>query len=356
MTDIKDLLKDLITAPGLSGYEEPVREIIEEAWKPITDELSVSKLGNLYGFRRGVGEEPRKSVLIATHMDAIGLMVTHVRDGLLRVDEIGGIDYRILPGQMVTVHTQGEDLPAIVVQAPAHTLPVTAQSGPVPLKYLWVDTGLTPRQVANKVSIGDLVSFATEPIEFEGDCLCGHSLDNRASVAALTEALKLMNRRRQAWDVWAVATAQEEVTMGGAFTSGYQLRPNVAVVVDVTHAKGPGAPDHLSYEMNKGPALGWGPNTHPKLFEAFEDMAKELEVPYQREVYQRSSGTDAWMLQVAAEGIPTMLISIPLRYMHTPVELLHVKDISRTARLLAEFITILDDEFMDKLNWEGGKE
>jgi putative aminopeptidase FrvX len=356
MKEIKDLLKTLITAPGLSGYEAPVREIIEEAWKPFTDELSVSKLGNLYGFRRGGGEEPRKSVLFATHMDAIGLIVTHVRDGLLRVDEVGGIDHRILPGQMVTVHTQGENLPGMVIQPPAHTLPDEAQSGPVPLKYLMVDTGLTSRQVAEKVNIGDLVSFATEPTEYEGDCLSGHSMDNRASVVALTEALKLLDKRRHEWDVWAVATAQEEETLGGAMTSGYQLRPTLAVVLDVTYAKSPGAPEHLCFEMNKGPALGWGPNTHLKLYEAFENLAKELEIPYQREVYPRSSGTDAWMLQVAAEGIPTMLVSIPIRYMHTPVELLHIKDIARTARLLAEFVTILDDAFMEKLNWEEAKE
>lgn len=356
MTEIKDLLKNLITAPGLSGYEGSVREIIAEAWKPVTDELSVSRLGNLYGFRKGVGEEPRKSVLIATHMDAIGLIVSHVRDGLLRIDEIGGIDHRILPGQMVTIHTQEEDLPGMVVQPPAHTLPDETQSGPIPLKYLFVDTGLTPRQVARKVKLGDLVSFATEPIEFEGGCLSGHSLDNRASVVALTETLELLTKRQHQWDVWAVATSQEEETMGGALTSGYQLRPTLAVVIDMTHAKSPGTPEHLSYEMDKGPALGWGPNTHPKLYEAFENLAKELEIPYQREVYTRSSGTDAWMLQVAAEGIPTMLLSIPLRYMHTPVELLHVKDIARTSRLLAEFLTILDDEFLDNLNWEKTEE
>jgi endoglucanase len=356
MTEIKELLKELIAAPGLSGYEGPVRKAIEGTWKPLTDELSVSKLGNLYGFREGVGEEPRKSVLIATHMDAIGLIVTHVRDGLLRIDEIGGIDHRILPGQMVTVHAQGEELPGLVIQPPAHTLPDKLQSGPVPLKYLWVDTGLNPRQLANKVKVGDLVSFATETIEFEGGCLSGHSMDNRASVVALTEALKLLEKRRQEWDVWAVATVQEEETMGGALTSGYQLRPTLAVVIDVTHAKSPGAPDHESYKIDKGPTLDWGPNTHPKLYKTFEDMANELEIPYQRAVYNRSSGTDALLLQVAAEGIPTMIISIPLRYMHTPVEMLHVKDISRTARLVAEFITGLDDNFMDKLSWEATQE
>ncbi|MGD8457809.1 MAG: M20/M25/M40 family metallo-hydrolase [Anaerolineales bacterium] len=352
MDEIKQLLKDLITVPGLSGYEEPVRELIKAVWEPLTDELSTSKLGNLYGLSKGTGGTPRKSILIATHMDAIGLIVTRVEDSFIRVAEIGGIDHRILPGQMVTIHSRGGDLPGMVIQPPAHTLPEDAQSGPVPLKYLWVDTGLSSSMTTKQVMIGDLVSFATEPIEFDGDYICGHSFDNRASVVALTETLKLLGKRRIEWDVWAVATVSEEVTMGGAMTSGFQLRPSLGVVIDVTYGKSPGSPEHLTYEMNKGPTLDWGPNTHLKLYNVFEDLAKQLEIPFQRAVYQRSSGTDAYFLQLAAEGIPTMILSIPLRYMHTPVEMLQIKDITRTARLLVEFITMLDDEFMGKLSWE----
>lgn len=352
MDENKQLLKDLISVPGLSGYENPVRELIKTAWEPLTDELSISKLGNLYGLCHGTGETPRKSILIATHMDAIGLIVTRVEDGFLRVAEIGGIDHRILPGQMVTIHSREGELPGMIIEPPAHTLPEESQSGPFPLKYLWVDTGLASSVVAKQIMIGDLVSFATEPIEFDGDYIYGHSFDNRASVVALTETLKQLGKRRIEWDVWAVATVSEEETMGGAMTSGFELRPTLGVVIDVTYGKSPGAPDHLTYEMNKGPTLDWGPNTHLELYNVFENLAKELEIPYQRAVYQRSSGTDAYFLQTAAEGIPTMILSIPLRYMHTPVEMLQIKDIARTARLLVEFITILDDEFMEKLSWE----
>jgi len=356
MDELKHLLKELITVPGLSGYEDPVRELIKKAWEPLTDELSVSKLGNLYGLCKGTGERPRKSILIATHMDAIGLIVTRLEDGFLRIEEIGGIDHRILPGQIVTVHGRGENFPGVVIQPPAHTLPDETQSGPVPLKYLWVDTGLASDVVAKRIAIGDLVSFANEPIEFKGDYLSGHSFDNRASVVALTETLKLLRKRRVEWDVWAVATVSEEETMGGALTSGFQLRPTLGVVIDVTFAKSPGAPEYLTYDMDKGPTLDWGPNTHLGLYKIFEDLAKDLEIPYQRSVYQRSSGTDAYMLQIAAEGVPTMILSIPLRYMHTPVEMLQAKDIARTARLLAEFITLLDGEFMDKLSGEEASE
>jgi endoglucanase len=154
------------------------------------------------------------------------------------------------------------------------------------------------------------------------------------------------------WDLWAVATAQEEVTLGGALTSAYQLRPTLAVAIDVTFASSPGSPSHLSFPFGKGPTLGWGPTIHPALQKAFKDLAERLEIPYKLEPLPRRSGTDADALQIAAEGIPTMVLGIPLRYMHTPVEMVAIKDITRTGRLLAEFAAELDDKFLDKLVWD----
>lgn len=351
MSEIKTFLKKLISTSGLSSYETPVRQIIEEAWDPLTDELNVSRIGSLHGLKRGQGEEPRPSVLVATHMDAIGLMVTRVEDGFLYITEVGGIDARVLPGQPVTVHGR-EELPGIIVQPPPWLLPPDTRSGPVPLNHLLVDTGLPARRVAQRVRVGDLVSFAQPPLELGGSILAGHSLDNRASVAALTHCLEELQNRRHTWDVWAVATAQEEETLGGAATSAYQLRPALAVVVDVTFGKGPNSPNHQTFDLGKGPVLTWGPNIHPGVYKAFEKAAKRIEMPTQFEPTPRHSGTDAITLQVASEGIPTMVIGIPLRYMHTPVEVVNVKDITRVGRLLAEFITGLDNEFMEKLSWD----
>jgi len=349
MTELLPLLETLCTAPGLSGHESPVREILEENWRPITDDLSVSRLGSLHGLKRGSVPEPRPSILIATHMDAIGLMVTGIVNGLLRVTEIGGLDARVLPGQLVTVHGR-QELPGIIVQPPAHLLPADAQSGPVPIKYLLVDIGLRPRQVNQQVRTGDLISFAQEPIQMAGDTLVGRSLDNRASVAALTLCLQELQTRVHAWDVWAVATTQEEETMGGARTSAFQLRPELAVAVDVTWGKSPGSADHLTFPLGKGLTLGWGPNVHPGLHQSIKKTAEDIEVPFAVEAMPRHSGTDAFAIQVAAQGIPTMVISIPLRYMHTPVEVVALKDIRRTARLLAEFITRLEIDYMENLS------
>jgi putative aminopeptidase FrvX len=347
-TELLALLTSLLASPGLSGYEGSIRKVIEPVWRPLTDEISVSRLGSLHGLKKGSGPEPRPTILIAAHMDAIGLMVTSIVDGFLRVTEVGGLDPRVLPGQLVTVHGR-QDIPGVIVQPPAHLRPKSAGKGPVPLKYLLVDTGLKPQRVKNLIRSGDLISFAQEPFQMQGDTIVGHSLDNRASLAALTHFLDELKKRNHVWDVWAVATVQEEVTMGGAKTSAFQLRPQLAIAIDVTWGKSTGTPDHKTFALGKGPTLGLGPNIHPGLHKSFKELADSLEIPYAVEVMPRHSGTDAYDLQVAAEGIPTMVVSIPLRYMHTPVEVVALKDIQRTAHLLSEFIAHLDRDFMDKL-------
>lgn len=348
MVELLPFLKSLLTLPGLSGYEGPVREVIEAAWQPLTDELSISRLGSLHGLKRGDGPEPRHTILIAAHMDAIGLMVTSIVDGFLRVTEIGGLDARVLPGQLVTVHGR-QNLPGVIVQPPAHLLPGEVRKGPIALKYLLVDTGLKPRRVNRLVRPGDLISFSQEPIELKTDILAGRSLDNRASIVALTLCLEQIQNRIHTWDIWAVATVQEEETMSGARSSAFQLRPQLAVAVDMTWGRSPGTPEHKTFPLDKGPTLGWGPNIHPRLYDSFKELAGELEIPYSTEVMPRHSGTDAFSLQVAAEGIPTMVISIPLRYMHTPVEVVAIPDIRRVARLMSEFIARLDDEYLQNL-------
>lgn len=351
MPEILSFLKELISAPGLSSYESPVRGLIEKTWRPLTDELSVSRLGSLHGLQRGTGPEPRPSVLISAHMDAIGMMVTAVTGEFLRFTQIGGIDPRVLPGQPVTVHGR-QEVPGAVVQPPDHLLPERLKGNPVPMDYLFVDTGLPARQLAALVRPGDLISYAQPPLETSGETLTGHTLDDRASVVALTACLDELSHRPHVWDVWAVASTQEEETLGGALTSGFQLRPLLAVAVDVTFAASPGSPSHKTYPLGKGLTLEWGPNSHSGLYQAFEELAKRLEIPYVMEPTPRLSGTDAYALQVVAEGIPSMVVGIPLRYMHTPVEMVSMKDIARVGRLLAEFVVGLGADFMDKLSWD----
>ncbi len=352
MNDTKEFLRTLISLPGLSAYETPVAEVIQERWQSLADEVRLSRVGSVEALKRGQGEVPRHSTLLAAHMDAIGLMVTEVVDGFLRVTAIGGVDARVLPGQEVLVHTgEGDPLPGVVVMPPAHLLPDALAKGPVPVEHLLVDVGLSPRQVARRVPVGARIAFATEPRELSGGVLAGHSLDNRASVAALTACLEMLQNRLHAWDLWAVATVQEEVVLLGAATSAFGLRPDLAIAVDVGFARGPGASGWQTAPYGK-PLLTLGPNIHPMLLKHLQDLADELEMGYSLELAPHMSGTDAMALQVTAEGIPTAVVGMPLRYMHTPVEAVLVRDVERVGRLLAEFIARLEPDFLDKLRWD----
>ncbi len=355
MTDILPFLKSLITAPGVSGYEAPVARLIEEKWKPLVDEVSTSRLGSLHALKRGKAPGKRPSIMIATHMDAIGLIVSRIEDGFLFVDEIGGIDPRILPGTPVIVHGK-EELPGVVVMPPLRSLPEDERHNAVGLHRVLVEVGLLPSRVKSLVRVGDTISFDTQPLELAGEALSGHTLDNRASVAALTVCLEDLQGKSHDWDVWAVATTQEEETLGGAATSAFHLQPDLAVAIDVTFAKGPGASGWQTFGLGKGPTLGWGANLHPFLFERFKELAERLEIPVSTDLTPTHSGTDAYSMQVARQGIPTMLLGIPLRYMHTPVETVVVKDILRTGRLLAEFIAGLTPDYVSKIVWEEEKD
>jgi tetrahedral aminopeptidase len=349
--ELKPLLKTLISAPGLSGFEAPIRKIISEYWSPLVDEIATTALGSLHGTKRGTQSSPRHKILLAAHMDAIGLMVTAVEDGFIRATQVGGIDPRILPGQQVLVHGK-QDLPAIVVQPADALLPPDQRDKPVPLNSLLIDTGLEADQVKSWVKVGDPISFANLPIELSDDLISGHSQDNRASIAALTICLQELAHMRHTWDVVAAATTQEEETLGGGFTSSFQEKPTIAIAVDVIFASSPGVSDYNTYPLGKGVTLSLGPNIHPAIYRFMKDLCKQLDIPYHDDVIPRHSGTDAYAMQISAEGIPTMVLGIPLRYMHTPVEVVNIKDIQRAGHLLAEFIARLDADFIQKLTWD----
>jgi endoglucanase len=216
--------------------------------------------------------------------------------------------------------------------------------------------GLPPGELSNLVRVGDLVTMNRRMVELKGGLVAGKAMDNRASVVAAVVCLKELERTNHLWNVYAVATAQEELGCLGAITSTYGLQPDVGIAVDVTFAKQPGTPEEHTYELGKGPTIGCGPNFHPKLQEALVDTARTLEISVPLEPMERPGGTDAYAIQISREGIPTALLSIPLRSMHTPVETLAVKDVERTGRLLAAFIARLDETFLESLIWDLGLE
>jgi len=351
VAEVKNFLKEIISLPGLSGYEAPVREAIARHWEPLVDELQVSRLGSLEALKRGRGTEPRHSILLAGHMDAVGLIVTQVKGRFLRITDLNGVDPRVLPGQPVVVHGRKE-LHGVVIQPPDNLVEDHKNRAPFGIEELYVDVGMEAEELEELVHSGSMVSFATTPIEMGEDILAGHTMDDRTAVAAITYCLEILRKRIHSWDVWAVATVQEETAYAGAYTSGFSLKPDLAIAIDVTHAKGPGTSEKSIPDLGKGVALGQGPNVNRGLYDRFKKLVEELEIPHQVDVMASHSGTDAFALQVIRGGRASMVLSIPLRYMHTPVEVVSMKDIRRVGRLLAEFITDLDDTILEELQKE----
>lgn len=348
MTVIEPFLLSMLSAPGLSGFEEPVSKIISEKWRPLVDEISSSRMGSLHALRKSASAGRSPSLMIAAHMDAVGLVVNKIENGFLQISPVGGVDERILPGQAVIVHGRKE-IPGIVQMLPDRLMPSSAANEPLKFSRLFVDTGFNQNELEKIVQIGDVISFAQKPIEMGEGFVAGHSLDNRASVAALTICLEELRNYNLQWDIWAVATVQEEVMLRGAFTSAYEIRPDIAIAVDVTFAKGPGSNSHMTFPMGKGVTIGIGANVHPALTSQFRKIAEELDMPFSMEPMPRSSGTDSMAMQITAAGIPNMVIGIPIRYMHTPVEMASINDIMRAGRLLAKFITSLETNSLETI-------
>ena len=346
--DTADLLRQLVEARGPSGYEAELRGIAGERLGEFADELRVDALGNLIALKRGEGEGPRPSLMLAGHMDEIALIASGLEKGFLRVSRIGGFDPRVLFGQRVTVHGRCE-LPGMVVSVPPHFTAPAEREKPVSLDKLFVDVGLPPDEVERHVRVGDVITLRARMLNLNGTYAACKAMDDRAAVAAIVLCLEEMARRRHSWDVYAVATAQEETGCIGAGVGAFGIEPTAAVAIDVTFGQQPGVSGPETFRMDAGPTIALGPNIHPRMFDRLVAAAKAVELPYQVETAPGNSGTDAWSIQVARSGIPTGLLGIPVRSMHTPVETVSLRDVERTARLLAEFITRLDDGFAHTL-------
>lgn len=353
-----ELLKTLTETPGPSGLENKIAAAIQTAWQPLVDSLSVDRVGSLVGVKRGRPANPdvRRSLLLAAHEDEIALMVKQIvafpdeegGNGFLRVSSVGGVDIRHLYGQTAVVHGR-RDLVGVIGSLPSFMLPEERQDKAYGYDDLLVDVGLPAAELRQLVQVGDFISFRQPLRKLLNNRVTGKALDNRASVAAVTVCLEQLQGRQHQWDVVAVATAQEETALLGAFTSAHAQRPDAAIAIDVTFAKGPGASNDSTFELDEGPVIDLGPNVHPGMYKALMDAAEALEMKVNTSTHARFSGTDAYGLQIARQGIPTGLVSIPLRYMHTMVETVTTADVERVGRLLAEVVVRLDDKFLEKL-------
>jgi tetrahedral aminopeptidase len=353
LLDLKAHLKSLVEAHAPSGHEGPLRAILADAWRDLTDELDGDRLGSLIGIKRATQPtNPPRKIMLAAHMDEIGLLVRQIVDGFLYVNRVGGLDPRVMLSQPVMVHGK-RPLPGIIASVPPHLLKEDVRSKYPAYDELIIDIGLPADEVARVVRIGDLVTLDVPMIELQNNRVAAKALDDRACVAVVTGALAHLQRMSHSWDVYAVGTVQEETGLLGAATAAHMIQPDIAIALDVTFAPQPGMDADMCSEMGGGPSLGLGPNFYPKLSEKIKDTAKRHEIKLQDDVIPGASGTDAWSIQIAREGIPTALLEIPIRNMHSPVETCDMRDIERGARLLALFIADLDTDFLSSIAWEG---
>jgi putative aminopeptidase FrvX len=349
---LKEFLAELIELPGVSGYEEETAERIAEEFSKYCDEVQTDRFFNVYGIKRGTepGENVPK-VMLAAHMDEIALMVRDIDEqGFLRVTNVGGVDQRILLAQEVTVHGR-EKLHGVVATVPPHLQDAGDSNKVVKMKDLSVDVGMSPDRVKELVRVGDLVTFCSPLVTMQGSMVNGKSLDDRASVVMLTEVMRELDKLKYQAEVYSVATVQEEVGTRGAIISTYRTEPDIGIAIDVTHGETPDASKDDTYSMDKGIVICKGPNMHPGLTDKILEVAKEYNLECQVSVSPRPTGTDARSMQISRSGVPTILVEIPLRYMHTTVETINMEHLKTGARLIALFIASLKEGWQEWLKY-----
>lgn len=330
---MKKLIKKLSDMRGISGFEYRITDEIADMFREYCDEVRIDSLGSVIAVKK-CGKDKAPRVMIEAHCDEIGLMVTSVTDeGYLTFANVGGVDERTLPQTEVVVHGK-KDLWGVIGIKPAY---LQENGKTVKLSDMAVDTGLDAKEVREIVSVGDSITVAQSVGKLGKKQFSGKTLDDRASVAAIMTVMKNLKDIDIEVDVYAVAAVQEEVGCRGGKTTAYGINPDMAVAMDVCHGITPDNSE-CAFEVGTGAVLSVGPNLHPKLTDALFDVANRHGIKVSTDVDGGNTGTDAWTIQVARDSIPTALISIPLKYMHTSVETLAISDVKAAVKLLTEFI------------------
>ena len=327
---------------GPSGFERAVAEQAVELMRPYVDEAAVDRFGNAIGVRL-CGRPGAKKLLLDAHLDEIGLIVTGVEEGFLRFRTIGGVDPRMLPDRELTVMTQPPIL-GVVACLPPHVLQAEDMKKSIPIDDLRVDVGMSQEQAEAAIPIGTPMVFRGGSFALDGDKLCGKSMDDRSCFVTLLRAAELLKDKPLDVDLYLLGSTREEVSGAGAKVGTYGIHPDFCVAVDVTHAKAPDTGSGRQAKLGGGPQIGMGPNMTRWMTRRMLEKARELGIPHDVEVMEGHTGTNGWHMQTVREGIATSVVSLPLRYMHSPVETLALEDLESTAALLAAFAQGLGKE------------
>ncbi len=341
-----EFFKALISAPSPSGYEQPAQDVVREYAAEFADEVRTDVHGNVIAVRNA--DAPVR-VMLAGHVDQIGLMVQHIDDGgMLNIAAIGGHDPKVLIAQRVVVHAARQPIAGVIGRKPIHLLPADERAKEkVEVADLWVDIGAKNKAAAEKlVAIGDPVTFDLQYTPLLQDLIAAPGCDDKVGVFVAMEALRLVPKSRLKCAVHAVATVQEEVGLRGARTSAFGIDPHAGIAIDVTHATDyPGVEPKRTgkVDIRKGPSLARGANINPVLRAILVKAAEARKVPYQNDPAPGGTGTDANAIQISRAGVAAALVSIPNRYMHTPVEVISLSDLENAAKLIAEALTRIDE-------------
>ncbi len=337
---LPDVLRSLLSAHGTSGYEGVPAGIWREAASAFAD-VRVDDMGNSYATVKGTADG--LSLAIVGHVDEIGLIVTHIEDsGFLYFASVGGWDPSILVGQRVTVTTRDGALPGVVGKKPIHLIKPEERDKAGKLTDLHIDIGAADGDEARGlVRIGDTAVITGEPVELPNGRAISRAMDNRLGAFVAYEAARLVAEAGGApGDVVGVAAVQEEIGLNGARTAAFSLQPDVAIVVDVTHATdapGVDAKELGEHKLGSGPVIERGAVLNPAVFELVHEVAEAEGIPFTVAASGRGTGTDADVVHMSRGGIPTTIIGLPLRYMHSPVEMVQVEDVLNAAKLIAAF-------------------
>ncbi len=335
--EIKEIARELCALSGPSGFEEAVADRAEELLRPLVDETRRDAFGSVLGFR-SCGRPGAKRLLLDAHLDEVGFIVTEVCAGFLKFAALGGLDARTLPGREVKVLAPEGPLYGVIACLPPHVLSAEQREQAVEVKELFIDLGLPQEEAEQRVPLGTPGVFEGPMFDLQGDSFVSKALDDRLCAAVVLKALEDLREAELPCDLAVLLSAQEEMGMRSAGPGAFAIDPDWCIAVDVTHARTPDAPAGETFEAGAGCTLGVGPNANRALTAAIAAAGKDKGIPFRWEVMPRSSGTNGWAIQITRRGVATAILSVPVKYMHTPVETASLADAKAAADLIAAFV------------------
>ncbi len=344
--ELRKFFTDLVEAPSPSGFEQPAQEVYRNFVKKYTRDIKTDVHGNVIALRKGKG---KLKTMICGHVDEIGFMINYIdSDGYLYVRPIGGIDTNLLPGLRVNIYGAKGIVRGVFGKKAIHLMDAEERNKGTKLADLWIDIGAPNKKEAEKrVAVGDIVTFSPGLEVLNKDIITTKATDNKVGVFVAGAVLHYLAKDEIAANVYSVSAVQEEIGIRGARTSAFGIDPDVGIAIDVTVTSDHPGTDKKrigDIAIGKGPAIAVGPNINPKVFELLKEAGKRKKIKYQVEVESGATGTDANAIQVTRAGVATGLVCIPNRYMHSPNEVISLKDLEDTAQLIAEFIRLINDK------------